>query len=148
VRAVNITNPAAPVEDGYFDGVPQSRGIAADGAFVYAAEKGDGLSVYKNDLVTAIDEQATAPVAFALLQNYPNPFNPTTTIGIQLPERSFVTLEVINLLGQRVAVLVNQQLPAGAYTVPFNSAALPSGLYFYRLQANDFSAVRKMMLLK
>jgi hypothetical protein len=148
VRAIDITTPTAPTEAGYYDGVPQSRGVAANGEYIYVAEKLDGVSVYKNDLATSVGTEEPVPTTFDLLQNYPNPFNPTTTIGIQIPERSFVTLEVVNLLGQRVAVLVKQQLPAGAYTVPFISTALPSGLYFYRLQANGFSAVRKMMLLK
>jgi hypothetical protein len=148
VRAINITNPAAPVEDGYYDGVPQSRGIAANGAFIYAAEKLDGLSVYKNDLVTGVDNHEATPSSFDLLQNYPNPFNPTTNITIKLAERAFVTLEIYNLVGQRVAVLARQQMPAGSFTFSVDASALPSGLYFYRMQANAFSSVRKMVLIK
>jgi hypothetical protein len=148
VRAINIGNPAVPVEDGYYDGVPQSRGIAANGGSIYVTEKIDGLSIYRNDLVTSVGGEAITPVRFSLLQNYPNPFNPTTSISIELPERAFVTLEVYNLLGQRVAVLVNKQMPAGSFNVPFNASALPSGMYLYRMLANSFSSVRKMLLLK
>jgi hypothetical protein len=148
VRAINISNPAFPVEDGYYDGVPQSRGIAANGGSIYVSEKIDGLSIYRNDLVTSVGGKETTPMGFDLLQNYPNPFNPTTNIAIELPERAFVTLEVYDLLGQRAVVLVNKQMPAGSFNVPFNASELPSGMYLYRMQANGFSSVRKMLLLK
>ncbi len=148
VRAINISNPLLPVEDGYYDGVPQSRGITANGGSIYATEKVDGLSVYRNDLVTSVGGKETTPMRFDLLQNYPNPFNPVTNIAIELPERTFVTLEVYNLLGERVATLVNKQMPAGSFNVQFNASALPSGMYLYRMQANNFSSARKMLLLK
>ncbi len=148
VRAVNISNPAAPVEDGYYDGVPQSRGIAANGGFVFATEKIDGLSVYRNDLVTSVGAVENSPTRFALQQNYPNPFNPTTNIAIELRERAFVTLDVHNLLGQRVAVLVNKQMPAGSFNIQFDASTLPSGTYLYRMRANGFSSTKKMLVLK
>ena len=148
VRAINITNPAAPTEAGYYDGVSQSRGVTANGAYVYVAEKADGLSVYRNDLVTSVAGNGAIPRTFDLLQNYPNPFNPTTNIEIELPERAFVTLDVYNVLGQRVAVLLHRQMPGGTFTVPFNATALPSGIYLYRMKANSYSSVRKMILVK
>jgi hypothetical protein len=148
VRAINISNPAAPVEDGYYDGAPQSRGLTANGSIIYVAEKGDGLSIYKNDLVTSVRSNGLSQMKFDLLQNYPNPFNPTTTIAMEVGEKSFVTLEIYNLLGQRVAVLVNQQMQSGLYNIPFNASTLPSGMYLSRMQANSFLSVRKMMLLK
>jgi hypothetical protein len=148
VRAIDITNPASPTEAGFYDGVPQSRGLTADGGAVYVAEKLDGISVYRNELVTSVAGTEQVPGKFTLVQNYPNPFNPATTIVMELSERAFVTLEVCNLLGQRVALLVNKQLPAGSYTVPFNGSALSSGVYLYRMQANGFTSVQKMMLLK
>ena len=88
------------------------------------------------------------PSDYSLLQNFPNPFNPTTSIRFSLPQASNVTLDVYNVLGERVAVLVNEYMQAGTFNVPFNASALPSGMYLYRLQANGFSAVNKMMLLK
>lgn len=148
VRAINISNPALPVEDGYYDGVPQSRGITANGGSIYATEKIDGLSVYRNDLVTSVGGKEIVPTRFDLLQNYPNPFNPVTNIAIELSERAFVTLEIYNLLGERVAILLKKQMPAGSFNVTFNASALPSGMYLYRMQANGFSSVRKMLLLK
>ena len=88
------------------------------------------------------------PSEFFLSQNYPNPFNPTTSIQIELPEQALVTLEVYNLLGQKIATLLNKHMQAGSFDVSFNATALPSGMYLYRMQANGFSSVRKMMLLK
>jgi hypothetical protein len=148
IRAINITNPAVPTEAGFYDGVPQSRGVTANGAYIYAAEKTDGLSVYRNDLVTSVGGNSAAPANFDLLQNYPNPFNPTTNITIEVPGRAFVTLEVYNILGQRVAVLLHRQMPEGSFTVPFNASALSSGIYLYRMTANSFSSVRKMIVVK
>ena len=96
------------------------------------------------------------PVAFELLQNYPNPFNPTTTISYTIPNvetqnfasLQLVTLKVYDVLGREVATLVNEVQPAGNYAVTFDASKLPSGTYFYRLQAGKYSAVKKMMLIK
>jgi hypothetical protein len=148
VRVIDVTNPATPTEAGFYDGVPQSRGITSANGYIYAAEKLDGLSVYRNTLVTSVAGGGSMPGQFALMQNYPNPFNPTTNIQIELAEAAFVRLEVFDLIGQRVAVVLAKQMPAGAYSVPFNASSLASGLYLYRMQANGFSSVRKMMVLK
>ena len=94
------------------------------------------------------DLSSGIPTVYSLSQNYPNPFNPTTSIKFGLPEAGQVTLEIYNLLGQRVAQLVNQQMAAGLYIVPFNASTLPSGMYIYRMQANSFLSFHKMMLLK
>jgi hypothetical protein len=83
-----------------------------------------------------------------LAQNYPNPFNPTTTINYQLPKNSDVTLSIYNILGQKVAVLVNSKQIAGNYNVQWNASKFPSGLYFYKLQIKNNTQIRKMMLIK
>jgi hypothetical protein len=82
------------------------------------------------------------------LQNYPNPFNPSTTIRYDLPHNSFVNLTVYNKLGQQVTKLVNEQQPAGYHDVVFRGDGLASGVYFYRIQAGDFVASKKLLLLK
>ena len=93
------------------------------------------------------------PTAFALAQNYPNPFNPETTITYDVAEGSPVRLEVYNVMGQLVHTLVNEQQAAGRYRVVWSgtdahSRQVASGVYFYRLQTEGFSAVKKLMLLK
>ncbi len=103
-----------------------------------------------DQMMTSIDEDLTAgvPVEFELKQNYPNPFNPSTTIEYAIAKPGLVTLDVYNTLGQKVAILVNQTQSAGRYTVNFNMPNLPTGIYFYRLQTNQFVDVQKMILLK
>jgi hypothetical protein len=88
------------------------------------------------------------PEQVSLDQNYPNPFNPTTVISYTLPQASDVRLEVLNLLGQRVALLVSDRLQAGQHTVNFDAGNLSSGIYIYRLQADGFTQTRKMLLVK
>ncbi len=86
--------------------------------------------------------------SYSLSQNYPNPFNPSTAISYQLSAFSQVTLKVYNVLGREVATLVNELKHAGKYEVEFNAAALPSGVYFYKIKAGNFTDVKKMLLLK
>ncbi len=85
---------------------------------------------------------------FVLKQNYPNPFNPSTVIGYEISASGKVVLDVFNILGQKVATLVNENKPAGVYEVRFSAAELPGGVYIYRLQFGNNSSVRKMVLLK
>jgi Domain of unknown function (DUF5060)/Secretion system C-terminal sorting domain len=89
-----------------------------------------------------------APSVFLLAQNFPNPFNPATMINYQLPTHVFVTLKIFDVLGREVKTLVNEEQNAGTHSVAFNAANLPSGVYFYRLQAGDYSKTMKLMLLK
>jgi len=88
------------------------------------------------------------PEEYLLAQNYPNPFNPSTVIEFSLPEQANVQLEVFNILGEKVADLVNTEMQPGVHKVDFNGEGLASGLYIYRLTAGDVNLVRKMMLLK
>ncbi|MEW5924429.1 MAG: PKD domain-containing protein, partial [Candidatus Zixiibacteriota bacterium] len=88
------------------------------------------------------------PYEFALYQNSPNPFNPITDIAFSLPEATYVTLEIYNIMGQRVATLVNGYHEAGNHTVTWDASSSPSGIYLYRIEAGQFTANRKMMLLK
>ena len=101
--------------------------------------------------VTSVQQQpqSTAiPKSFVLNQNYPNPFNPSTTISFSVPQGSKVSLKIYNILGQEVANLVDDYRQAGEYSVQFNASKLASGVYFYRLQANDFAQTKKLLLLK
>jgi hypothetical protein len=97
---------------------------------------------------TAVREENSFPVSYSLKQNYPNPFNPTTKIVYSIPKESKVTLKIFNILGQQVKTLVNQSQSQGTYTVTFDAASLPSGIYIYSIQAGNYNDVKKMILLK
>ncbi len=88
------------------------------------------------------------PTAFALYQNYPNPFNPSTTIAFDLKVSTVVELKIYNMLGQELATILNERLPAGRHKVSIRMEELPSGFYIYQLRAGDFVASKKMLLMK
>jgi len=104
-------------------------------------------TVYKVNRFTYADKPEI-PTKFTLYQNYPNPFNPSTTISYDLPVRARVKLVIYNLLGQEVATLVNDEQEPGRYSVNFDASGLPSGIYFYRLEAGKFVEQKKMILIK
>jgi hypothetical protein len=98
---------------------------------------------------TGVEENpAVNPYTYELSANYPNPFNPTTNINFTLAKAGDVKLIVYNLLGQKVATLVDSHMDAGKQSIKFDASKLSSGVYFYRLDAGSFSSVKKMMLLK
>lgn len=100
-------------------------------------------------LTTAVHEHTpTTPTTFTLHQNYPNPFNPTTEIQFNLTEKSTVSLIVHDAMGREFKKLVNGTMTAGAHKVSFDATGLPSGAYFYTLRANNFTATRKMLLMR
>ncbi|MCI0450555.1 MAG: T9SS type A sorting domain-containing protein [Chlorobi bacterium] len=88
------------------------------------------------------------PAEFTLSQNYPNPFNPVTNIAFSIPQSGLVTLKVYDISGKEMAVLVNQQMLAGSYRVDFDASSLSSGVYFYKLSSENYSATKKMVLIK
>ncbi|MBI4548629.1 MAG: T9SS type A sorting domain-containing protein [Ignavibacteriae bacterium] len=98
--------------------------------------------------LTSVEPVAELPVTFKLLQNYPNPFNPKTGLGFEVPALSHVVLKVYNLLGQEVALLVDEKKQPGRYTVSWDASGQPSGVYLYRLQSGKFVDIKKMILVK
>jgi hypothetical protein len=111
--------------------------------------------IYSLDEVTDINSQnKNLPEKFSLSQNYPNPFNPVTTINYEIPNvgqdavLTSVKLTIYNLLGEEVATIVNEQKPPGRYQVKFDGSNLSSGLYIYRIETDNFTFSRKMLLLK
>ncbi len=116
----------------------------------YAAFKGRDLTPgsFVELYPTAVGETQDVPQSFRLEQNYPNPFNPSTVINYSLHVNSHVRLSVFDLLGREVAQLVNTEKPAGSYSVTWNALNVPSGVYFYRLSAGNFTETKKMLLEK
>jgi len=106
----------------------------------------DGTFEYSNVVKASIANVNT----FMLEQNYPNPFNPSTKISYQLAENCLVTLKVYDVLGNEVAVLVNEWQEAGSYNAEFTTTtkSFASGMYIYKIHAGDFSQIKKMLLLK
>jgi len=101
----------------------------------------EGLSDVEEDPASSLE-------TYALAQNFPNPFNPETTIEFQLEKPGHTTVSVYNSIGQLVAMLINENLASGNYHVTFHAENHPAGIYFYRIQSGDFSATRKMLLIK
>jgi hypothetical protein len=99
-------------------------------------------------MVTSVSAGGIRPTSYFLYQNYPNPFNPISDIRYQLSELGFVKLAVYDLLGREVSVLVNEKKPPGSYEVRFDGTGLASGVFFYRLQAGDFTQTKTLLLLK
>jgi hypothetical protein len=103
-----------------------------------------------DDQVVGIEPQPLTelPQTYALRQNYPNPFNPTTNIGFRIADFGFVTLTIYNVAGEKVATLVSENLSAGSYEYQWDAQGLASGVYFYRIEAGDFTKSRKMLLIR
>ncbi len=117
-----------------------------NGHLYYRLKQVDLDGSYKYSQIVEVN--ISNPVSFALNQNYPNPFNPSTTISYSVPEKSFVTLKVYDVLGNEVASLVNSQTEAGEHSVNFNASNLSSGVYYYQITAGNNVATKKLMLLK
>ncbi len=118
--------------------------IAVEGYWYYCGNF--TINVILGDECGPVTE--VVPSEFALLPNYPNPFNPTTTIEFSLAEPAHAVLKVYSITGETVATLVDGELPSGMHSVQFNAARINSGVYFYHLSAGDYSATRKMTVLK
>jgi hypothetical protein len=113
-----------------------------------AEDKSDAVEDQPAGWVNSVRDLDELANKFELSQNYPNPFNPSTLIKFSIPQSNKVTLKVYNLLGQEITTLVNQEMKAGAYEVKFNASQLASGIYFYTINAGNFTSTKKMMLLK
>jgi photosystem II stability/assembly factor-like uncharacterized protein len=101
-----------------------------------------------NTIVTNLEDKNQLPIVFSLEQNYPNPFNPVTMIRYSVPERSNVSLKIFNPLGEEIEILIEESKETGTYEVVWNAEELPSGVYFYKIQAGDYVDTKKMVLLK
>ena len=110
----------------------------------------NGLILRTDNWVTWINQSTGEKYSskYSLSQNYPNPFNPKTVISYQLPKSSDVELSIYNLLGQKVATLVNKKQAVGSYMVEWDASGFATGVYYYRIEASDFQQVKKMVLIK
>ena len=136
---------AWPVENKYYN-MSYYKASAAATASATGGLVGDPRWFAMTEL--SVDEEGIAPKTFTLEQNYPNPFNPTTTIQFSLNTASPVKLTVFDILGQEVATLVNEYKSVGSHKVQWRANTMPSGVYYYRLEADGFSKTHKMVLMK
>lgn len=140
-RSVPVTGYFLPLDTSYDSetGEIVARDVADFGEFAFG-----NVATRTEDPTDGPD----VPGEYLLEQNYPNPFNPATTIEFSLPQPGMVTLTVYNILGQKVAILVSGELPAGSHTFHWDATAHAGGVYVYRLTANGFTGSRKMLLMK
>jgi len=117
-------------------------------SYVFIGTAGTGVWLLKQTVLTSVSDNNNIPEGFKLYQNYPNPFNPSTTIRYELPKESEVKLVIYNLLGEKVAELVNTFQKAGRYEVEWNAGNFASGVYFYSIMAGNFFSTKKLILLK
>ena len=115
--------------------------------FDFSGELLSSVSAF-DSTATSIDDDISQINEFKLDQNYPNPFNPKTSIQYTIGSRQFVQLNIFDVLGNNIATLVNENKESGSYSVKFDATNLPSGVYFYKLQAGEFTNTRKMILVK
>ena len=120
------------------DGVAGDQGIILGWGLRFNGDNITGVSNVSNEI----------PGKYNLSQNYPNPFNPVTKIAYALPKSGLVSIKVYDILGREVALLINEVKNAGNYSVDFNASNFTSGVYFYKLESNGFSDIKKMMLIK
>jgi photosystem II stability/assembly factor-like uncharacterized protein len=116
--------------------------------YVLAGTRESGVFRSSQPVTSVQKEENELPASFRLEQNFPNPFNPTTVIEFSLPVRSVIALKVMNVLGQEVATLASGEKEAGIYRVAWNASGLPSGSYFYRLQAGELTETKKLILIR
>jgi hypothetical protein len=100
------------------------------------------------ELLVSVENETESPKEFSLFQNYPNPFNPSTNFRYSIPTQSFVIIRVYDILGNEIETLVNEERASGTYEITWYAESLPSGIYFYRIQAGSFVETKKMVLLR
>lgn len=115
---------------------------------IYGVSAWSTVASFRTIALTGVEDQFVVPQEYTLEQNYPNPFNPITKIRIKIAEAGLTSVKVYNLLGQEIAVLINEYKNPGTYDIEFNGSNLSSGIYLYRIRVNNFSASKKMILMK
>lgn len=126
-----------------------SKNIVTENLPITAVVTGKNLHPFEGNLIiTSISNSSNLVDGFALMQNYPNPFNPSTVIRFNIPDNTYATLRVYDILGKQVAELVDGNLSAGEYKVDFNASDLAAGVYLYKLDAGGFSRTMKMTIVK
>jgi len=117
-------------------------------ALHYTADHLPVYSLFTFENSTSIASGSDLVTDYSLHQNYPNPWNPVTKISFQIPKSSFVTIKVFSILGKEIQTLISKEMNPGTYEISFDGSSIPGGVYFYRMYAEDFTATRRMILVK
>lgn len=148
IRLVDISDPANPTEVGFAKPGDEMRDVVIRDGVAFTANGDAGVTVIQNDLPTSVEGEVAVPQSVALLQNYPNPFSESTEIQFALEEAGVVSIEVYNVLGQKVTTVLNERRGAGQHSVSFRADGLANGTYFYQIQSGDERASRRMVIVK
>jgi hypothetical protein len=146
IKILDISNPVNPIMVDSYDTPGRAQNIASDDNYVYIADTYSLLVLRRN--TTGIDNSAIEPSAFSLSSNYPNPFNAQTTISYSLNQAGPVSVVIYNIMGQKVAALLDGVEQAGEHKIVWDATDVPSAIYFARLETAEKSQSIKMMLLK
>jgi hypothetical protein len=153
LRVIDVSTPTNPNEVGYYDTPGDAEGVFCSGGYIFVAD-GMGLQILELTDPAGVDEiPGTIPTVCSLLPAYPNPLNPQTTISFDLTAAVAVRLTVYSAAGRQVAILDEGVREPGRHAVAwdgrdFTGRTLPGGVYFARLDAGDFHASQRMMLVK
>lgn len=158
VRILDISNPENPVETAFYDTYPQNNGNTWNGCKgiymlpsgkILANDKQTGFYCLKIGNPIGIQPIVNnIPVNYSLRQNYPNPFNPVTNIEFSIPKNSNVTLKIYDVSGKQITTIIDEFIKAGNNRISYDALNLSSGIYFYRLKAENFNETKKMILVK
>lgn len=147
--SVNKIDPSTGVPVACFNLPPSAAELYLNDLFWRYDEVDNTLNSYSINVVgDAAENSKQVTSEFNLLQNYPNPFNPSTTISFTIPRTSFVSLKIFDALGTEVSSIISEEMSSGSYTIEWNADKFTSGVYFYRLQAGNFTAAKKLLLLR
>ncbi|MCX7833328.1 MAG: T9SS type A sorting domain-containing protein, partial [Ignavibacteria bacterium] len=116
--------------------------------YLYAISSSGAVMKLVDNVLVGVENNNNIPTEYKLEQNYPNPFNPTTTISFSLPKSAFVTIKVYDVLGKEIRTILSENKDAGNHSLLFDATDLPSGIYYYKIVANNFVDTKKMILLK
>ena len=152
-------NPVINVSPGMWDSEHTEEGrvlLVSDTLYMWYSASGypGGIHLWQIGLAksalepVSVEQEITQPTEYILSQNFPNPFNPSTKIKYYVPQTSNIVIKVFDVLGNEIETLVNEEKPVDTYELNWNAANLPSGVYFYRIQAGSFIETKKMLLLK
>jgi hypothetical protein len=145
---VDISNPREPRQVWNVTDYGERRGVAVRGDTIFHAQSAGGLLIWKNNIVTSVAERNSAPSEYFLYPNYPNPFNAGTIIEFSTPQRERISIEVFNILGQKLVTIADGIVEAGHHRINFEPRSLSSGVYFYRFHTETKTITRPMIYIK